>query len=725
MSPVSTRLVPLSLTVGGGVRDWVGTAGSIRIPFMHGVTISRWRVHFQNINPREGRPGRGSVRLSQVAIGESAGGGKWASTPRVIAADLRGTPKITSWQHSSLTAGREHLLAYTWTSDVPTRRVVGGGWIASDAINSKAEITHTRVLPLDAWIEAEVPSSTPVFAVIGDSLSSGVESTMPVRDSWPSAYARTISALPIHYAASGDTMKGWSDSSHYKWTRWARLTRPDFAIHAMGFNDIGNGASTWELQARHLTTMQIVRDRLTDQVLLAAITPNNMANEAHLQTRRSYNHWLAERKAPFIPFHAEVSEDDKILRADFNVDGSHLNTKGYRHMASIIPSISSPPDSATRTGAQSLIVSPPTDARLEPISLTQPLGIRTETTTSRSCRIPFAVPRDADRWRVVIRNINYRANRAYNGQVNLRFIGYGTPLRDATGALTSSFEAAPRTITRDTLVKDLADGWVSPWISEHLEPEHDYMLALGYLTNGTDVTLSMGGGWLTSYAPSNAELTDDTSALPTNRIPFDIRIEVDSRTTTDDHHPVDLVIGDSISAASDATFPVLEAPAAIANRQHGAYTRLQTHGGTSLQEWIGPNWGNPYSAKWQEIVRYGTADRALLALGSNDIHAGDSLASLQEHYLAMVRLVRERITERVVACSVTPRAAWVGTPKEATRQDFNSWLRSLPEGVDGFVDTAAAVEDPSGHGPHPQLVASDGIHFNSEGSTAMAASFQR
>lgn len=723
MSPASTRRVPLSLTVGGSPRDWGGIAGSVRIPFTYGVTIRRWRVHFQNVNPREGRRGHGSVRLSQIAIGESGGGGKWANAPRVIADQLRGIPKVSQWQHTPLLAGREYLLAYSWVSDHPTRRVVGGGWIASHPTDSNATLAHTRTQPLDAWIEAEVPVSTPVFAVFGDSLSSGVEATMPVRDSWPSIYAQRISALPIHYTASGDTMKSWSDPNHFKWRRWEHLTRPDYAIHAMGFNDIGNGASSWELQAHHLDTLEIMRDRLTDQVMLAAITPNNVASDERLGVRRSYNHWLAERRAPFIPFHMEVSHDDKILDAAFDVDGSHLNTEGYRLMASTVPSIPSAPTAARHTDQKSLEASPPARVRMEPISLTQPLGIRTETTTSRSCRIPFAVPREVHRWRVVIRNINYRANQAYSGQVNLRFIGYGTPARDADEALTSSFTAAPRVIARDTLVKDLSDSWEGPWISEQLKPGEDYMLALGYLTNGTPVTRSMGAGWLTSYSPSNAELTDDSSALPTNRIPFDIRIEVDSSTAPTEPYTADVVIGDSISAASDATFPILEAPAAVANRLRHEHTRLHTHGGTALSEWIGPAWGNPYSAKWQEVVRYGTADRALLALGNNDIHASDDLDSLQTNYLALVQLVRDRVAESVIACTVTPRAAWVGTTREATRQKFNNWLRSLPTGVDGVVDMARAVEAPGGAGPHPQLVSPDGIHFNSLGSAAMAATF--
>lgn len=215
LSSPASRRVPLSLTVGGALLYWPGTAGSIRVPFEHGVTIPRWRVHFRNINPREGRPDQASFRLSSIAIGKSAGDGTWLDGPTIISVSLRGLPKKTAWQHIPLEAGTEYLLSYSWTADSPTRRVVGGGWAASHPTDPDAELSPTQIHPVDAWIEAEVPVSVPVFAVFGDSLSSGVTSTVPVRDSWPSIYGRRVGALPIHYTASGDTMKGWANPEHF------------------------------------------------------------------------------------------------------------------------------------------------------------------------------------------------------------------------------------------------------------------------------------------------------------------------------------------------------------------------------------------------------------------------------------------------------------------------------------------------------------------------------
>lgn len=717
MASPHSRRVPLALTVGGALLDWAGTQGTVRVPFEHGVTVPRWRLHFRNINPRDGLEGRATFRVSQILIGESAGDGTWAAEPTLIAAELRGVPKRTQWQHIPLLAGREYLIEYTWVSDIPTRRVVGGGWTVRRSVGSPASLDPTPILPLDSWIEAEVPAATPVFAAFGDSLSSGVTAAVPVRDSWPSIYGRRIGALPMHYTSSGDTMKGWSNPAHYKWTRWADLTRPDFVIHAMGHNDIGNNAPIWDLQRRHLTTMGILGHQLTDRIHLASITPANSWSEEQVLTRLAYNHWLSARDPNMISFHTAIAPDDLRIQPDFDVDGTHLNTEGYRRMASVVPVFERPGVEAGHAAGGAIAGDHAAGSHLEPISLTRPLGNRTETLTSRSCRIPFSVPRDTRRWRVAIRNINFRSNISYTGLVRLRFLGYGLQQFDDADAPTSALEASPQEIARETIIEDASQEWTSPWVTEPLTAGTAYLLTLGYQTNGTEITLSMGAGWWTYYKPTNAEMTHDASAQLTRRMPFDIRVEVDEHDV--EPREGDALIGDSISAGSDATFPVLEAPLASANRRRGAYTRLHSFGGASITEWTGAHWGNPFSEKWFDLLRYGAQGRTFLALGNNDIHAGTSAEALKAQYLQLASDIRNRCGSDIVACTVTPRASWTGTQEEETRQAFNDWLRSCPEGIDRCADTAQAVEDATGHAPHPDLVAVDGIHFNSAGTAAM------
>lgn len=355
-----------------------------------------------------------------------------------------------------------------------------------------------------------------------------------------------------------------------------------------------------------------------------------------------------------------------------------------------------------------------------PLALTRPLAASTETTTSRSVRIPFSVPVRAIEWRIVIRNANYRTNTTYAGAVTLRTLNIGHGARDTAGNLTSSFleGGQRRIIVRDTEV-DLGAGYSSPWVKDELRPGVDYLMTFGYQHAGIATHLGMGGGWWTAGNPMNAELTHDPTAAQVIRLPFDVSVEL--RTAND--LPVDALFGDSIGAASNATYPVLEAPLHIAGRDSTRAARLYSFGGAAFGEWIGPNWGDPNSLKWQHVAQHGKADRAFIALGNNDIHGGVNLTTLKANFLSLLALVRERVSNNVIACTVTPRTAWTGTTKEAVRQAFNDWLHTYPEGV-GVADTGRAVEDAAGTAPRPDFVVSDGIHFNSAGSRALADALQ-
>src|SRR5699024_2334384 len=181
--------------------------------------------------------------------------------------------------------------------------------------------------------------------------------------------------------------------------------RPDFLIHAMGFNDIGNNAEIWELQSRHLASLENIRRNATSDIRFATITPSGAASPKQLQTRRSYNAWLTQKNPQVIPFHHVVSEDDLSLRAEFDTDSTHMNTSGYMAMAHAVPTYGLSP------GLQREYSTPDREG-LEPVHLTRPLGNRTETITSRSSRITFQLPRRTDRWRALLINQSLRSNQA-------------------------------------------------------------------------------------------------------------------------------------------------------------------------------------------------------------------------------------------------------------------------------------------------------------------------
>lgn len=362
------------------------------------------------------------------------------------------------------------------------------------------------------------------------------------------------------------------------------------------------------------------------------------------------------------------------------------------------------------------------DRRLFTQALTRSMGRSIENVPSRSLRIPFRVPVRPLRWRVLIRNANFRTNTRYPGQVKLRAVAVGGMARRNDGALSPDFASTTeflngiKILADELMVADMGSGWASAWNSEALVPGFDYLLSVGYLTNRQDVHLSMGGGWWTNGNAGDATLTSDATVTKTIRLPFDICLEFEADKTVRE----DVLLGDSISAGSNANFPVLEAPLAMAGRAVGRPTRQHGFGGAGFKEWLGPNWGDPHTMKWREITNYGPADSAVIALGNNDIHAGNDLTTLKDQMSQLTVLVSERISASIIACTVTPRATWAGTEKDKLRRAFNDWLCTLPTGITEIADIARAVEGPGGNAPRTEIAVNDGIHFNSAGSSIMA-----
>lgn len=333
-SPVQLRTLPLILTTGGSGTAGP-TSGNYRMPIKYGATITRWRAHFRNNNPRFGIDGPAAT-ISAVYAGPATSG-QFTSAPAQIAAGLTTgtTDAVTPWQATPLTAGTEYAIAYSFTASA-TNAVVGGGWSASSVNGTSATLTRVVSLPLDVWIEAEVEATVPAVAAFGDSLSSGVSATLPVFDSWLSQWGRANGVLPVHYTASGDTMQGWSDGTAYKWQRWQGLSRPDAVVHAMGSNDVFGGANLDTLKARRAASIELLQRYVSHVIYGMTILPRTAVTGDQETTRRSYNTWIktkpdaARDVFDVVP---AISGNDETISPGFDADGIHLNTAGYAAMA--------------------------------------------------------------------------------------------------------------------------------------------------------------------------------------------------------------------------------------------------------------------------------------------------------------------------------------------------------------------------------------------------------
>lgn len=340
-SVTSWRTVPLALTVGGAWALWDGAlAGAIRMPIRFAGKVNRYRVHLRNWTTRTGEPGSSAVSVPGVWIGGRNGSQITGAVQIASGLSSTGEDMVTPWVTTPLEADTDYMLAFTHSGSAQTLALVGGCWtVATADATAAVNGTINARSPLDVWIEAEVAPDVPVLAAFGDSLSSGITSTLPVYDSWLSQWCRSNAALPVHYTGSGYTMDIWPEDTHPAWTRWQGLDRPDAVVFAMGSNDVfGTGATLWGVQAKFIEALRQVRKMVSPAVYATTILPRTSVTGAAETLRRSYNAWLADSGArdrfDIIP---AVSTDDETLMPAYDVDGIHLNTAGYAAIAGVVP----------------------------------------------------------------------------------------------------------------------------------------------------------------------------------------------------------------------------------------------------------------------------------------------------------------------------------------------------------------------------------------------------
>jgi hypothetical protein len=126
----------------------------------------------------------------------------------------------------------------------------------------------------------------------------------------------------------------------------------------------------------------------------------------------------------------------------------------------------------------------------------------------------------------------------------------------------------------------------------------------------------------------------------------------------------------------------------------------------------------------------------IIALGRNDLTAGDSLATIQANLTWLVQAVRAQGAKKVIGCTVTPEttsttaagqttlADQTVTSNDSVRQLLNAWLRGGTSPFDAVIDVSAAVESGTTGKIVPigaAATAPDGKHYGASGIAAMQA----
>lgn len=355
------KLVPLVLTVGHGGTAYGQTNATVRFPMEWAAPIFRFRVHIRNINPRENTVRTGAVSFPQGLYLGTAPTWDGSATGLTQIVGAFSTPEngddwVSDWIEQELPADSKHVLSGAFVASDTVMNNAGVCWTSPGQVaNSTAGTWEKKnMAPLDFWIEAETPASVPVVAVVGDSLSSGTTSTMPVFDSTLSQYMRAKGGLPIHYSHVGDTYvsfngRGGPGSADYKRSRWLHLARPDSVLVALGSNDIfGNSAPIDTIKARLLAGLEWIKPDLSETVFLSTIPPRDLETGAKEDVRRAYNAHLKTQTATggvaraVFDLAAAISADDETILPEFNGDGIHLNTAGYAAQAAKLRNLTSP-----------------------------------------------------------------------------------------------------------------------------------------------------------------------------------------------------------------------------------------------------------------------------------------------------------------------------------------------------------------------------------------------
>lgn len=354
---VGTRTTSVALTLSASTATTdTATAVHLRWPLRLAADVRRFRIHLRNYNDRSSVAYTGTLSLTGIWVGPHAVAadgsltGQFDGAPeRVLPAQTTpstGAEMVTPWIDMPLAMDTDYLVSLGYTCAAQTNHAgIGGCWRsaapaqAGDAIPATA-LTRQGQSPLDVWVEVEIADDVPVIAAFGDSLTCGTGATLPVYDAWAARHGRANGYVPQIVAHHGSSMTDWTNTSAWKWVKYAGIDRPDAVVWALGGNDLFGGATLATMQSRFAALVPVVRGQLASTLYLATIMPRN--DPTYETVRSDYNAWLdtlpggAINVYDFAGSIAVPGTPDTIATAYDSGDHVHLNTAGYARNARAI-----------------------------------------------------------------------------------------------------------------------------------------------------------------------------------------------------------------------------------------------------------------------------------------------------------------------------------------------------------------------------------------------------
>lgn len=335
-------------------------------------------------------------------------------------------------------------------------------------------------------------------------------------------------------------------------------------------------------------------------------------------------------------------------------------------------------------------------------------------------RMPFQLTVPADRYRIVIRNIDYLADLAAKGTLSVTSVYAGVSAGDGRFA-----EPAVALVGETELA---GSGFlVSDWIDADNFPVtvgDSGLLGVTFAPRpGATLGVNPGVGWVHMGAPRDGDGVGASEPGTFTRAGayLDIQIEY-AFDDADRTVPVVAVIGHSLNAGANQNPDVPHAGEESSWHQQWALAAGGSAASLAAAGAWTPNFV-PDSPKWR-LATAVDPDVVTIWSSSSDLVSGTSPADVGAYWEQVVDEARARWPRAwIVAFTEPPRVGAEGIG-ETNREEWNAFLRTIPGGIDAVVDTDAALADPKD--PHRLNPAwnGDGSHLSPTGNAKVASLFE-
>lgn len=348
-----TKLVPLAMTQMGTGTPQPTDQGAVRWSRRYAVAPTRVRVHLANYNAGWS-PWTGSdIQIASIRVGKGTAEGAVEGAVTVAATGSipgQSGEYVSRWVDLSLQDGDHVALTVAWTGGDGTTTNLqifqGGGWTAGTAGSASSPNvdgwTRTQTTPFFAWLEAEVPATTPVVLGHGTSTVTGTASADPVGDSFVSKYAYSQGSLPVLVTHHGSTMTSWSTDA-VKWDQYPGVNLKsivDATITYAGGNDLAvEGMTAAEMQTRMADYLKVLQSKVKGPVYVGLLSPSNKPASVEV-VRRTVNTWLKGLPSGIrgtFDFPLAIGDAaDEDLEPAYSADGLHPNAAGQQRLADLV-----------------------------------------------------------------------------------------------------------------------------------------------------------------------------------------------------------------------------------------------------------------------------------------------------------------------------------------------------------------------------------------------------